>query len=135
MCVSIYGYVFVYIYMSVCIYEWVCMSVCALSLCVYMLLCVSIFTSEYVFLHVRACWGHVGRGWVFPMKGPLLFDFQSVPSACWEQAWSLGLGTRQGGGQVGKQVLKCMEDYRRGLQEGGRGHLGGCGEQDGQRSR
>lgn len=36
---------------------------------------------------------------------------------------------------MGKQVLKCMEDYRRGLQEVGRGHLGGCGEQDGQRSR
>lgn len=31
------------------------------------------------------------------------------------------------GGQVGKQVPKYMKPYRRGLQEWGRGHLGGMG--------
>lgn len=44
-----------------------------------------------------------------PGKGTLLSDFESVPSDSWEQVRKLGLGTRQEGEQVGKQVLWCLE--------------------------
>lgn len=86
-----------YTFVPLCVSGCVCMPVSVSCVSIYVFVCthIRVRVSVYMRLYVCGC----------------LCPFRSVPSVFWEQAWKLGLGTRQGGGggRIGKQVLWCMQ--------------------------